>query len=202
MFGRQAKLAERYVFTPGAPYPVQEHVIKMRTLVANNQISRGLFQPIELKWIDANRDSALGYPPAWVGIWTTFLGLRSAGLNVKPVIWNNMKYYPYTASFVARFSYHLSVTLFTLEPAGRPVLAAQLRMHPYETEILRGDHYSGAAINGVLAENGGLAGSVVSPPLPPPIVLAPRGPQLVACRHCRRNFFDNLPACPWCGAPR
>jgi hypothetical protein len=77
----------------------------------------------------------------------------------------------------------------TLKPENRAALAAEFRKYPYELEALKGDQYIRSAVNGVLAENGGI--------LPVP---APSPELIVRCTYCGSQYKQSEPRCTHCGA--
>ena len=95
--------------------------------------------------------------------------------------------YAYGSQFLALFVVHDTLVMHSLEPENRPAFAAELRKHPYEVELLRADPYVASAVNGVLAENGGLA-------------TVPAVKALVRCAYCGASFKVSEPRCSHCGA--
>jgi hypothetical protein len=128
-------------------------------------------------------------PETWVAVWTQFLKFRAAGLRVTPTRVGNRISFPYNSGFLTRFSAHHTVIALSLQPANRPVLAAELRKHPYELEVLKGNQFSASAVNGVLAESGGLQ----------PAPGLPAGP-VVRCAYCGSASPQSEPRCRHCGA--
>lgn len=179
-----------YEFKPNDPYPVRERQILMAKPVANDAIVRKVFRRDELTWIDGWVAETMRQPELWVQTWSQFLGLRSAGLRVKFTRVGNQRGWSYSSKFLAWFSVHHTVVFRTLKPANRAALAAELRKHPYEAEILKGDRFTGSVIAGVLAENGGLPGMATAP--------AP-AEVMVRCGYCGMSYKQAEPRCTNCG---
>lgn len=84
-----------------------------------------------------------------------------------------------------------TVVIRCLQPSNRPALAAELRKHPYEVEVLKGNPYTASAVSGVLAESGG-----------PLAVPAPPAEPLARCAYCGLSYKQSEPHCTHCGAGR
>jgi hypothetical protein len=178
-----------YVFHPNDPYPCRERQILMGKPVASNAIARSVFKRDELTWIDGWVADRMGQPELWVQSWSQLLSLRAAGLRVKLTRVGNRRGWQYNSKFLAWFSIQHTVVALTLQPGNRPALAAELRKHPYEAEVFRGDRFAGSAVAGVLAESGGL-----------PNMSAPPADLLVRCGYCSMSYKQTEPRCTNCGA--
>ena len=66
-----------------------------------------------------------------------FLSLREAALRTGVAGRNHV----HSSTFLAMFAVHHTVVGLSLQPDNRPTLAAELRKHPYEAELLRGDPF-------------------------------------------------------------
>jgi hypothetical protein len=179
----------RYVFRPNDAFPFRERQIIMSKPVANNAVSRNVFKPDELVWIDGWVADVMGQPDMWVGTWMQFLTLRGAGLQAKFTRTGSRRGFQYSSKFLAWFSVQHTVVIRCLQASNRPALAAELRKHPYEVEVLRGNSYTGSAVSGVLAESGG--------PLMAPVL--PAEP-LTRCAYCGLSYKQSEPRCTHCGA--
>jgi hypothetical protein len=179
----------RYVFHPSDAFPFRERQIVMAKPVASNAISRNVFKPDELVWIDGWVADIMGQPDMWVRIWVEFTALRATGLQVKFTRTANRRGWPYSSKFLAWFSVQHTVVMRTLQAGNRPALAAELGKHPYEIEVLRGNRYTGSAVNGVLAESGG-----------PMTVPVPSAEPLIRCAYCGLSYKQSEPRCTHCGA--
>jgi hypothetical protein len=180
-----------YIFHPNDPFPCRERQILMAKPVASDAISRSVFRRDELRWIDGTVADTMTRPDLWVKMWTEFLGLRSVGLRVHATRNGNVRGFPYSSKFLAWFSVHQSVLMQCLKPENRPALAVELRKHPFELETLKGNHYTGSAVSGVLAENGDQRPVPGPPPEP-----------LVQCTYCGTTYKQTEPRCTHCGARR
>jgi hypothetical protein len=177
-----------YVFRPNDPFRFPERHILMAKPVASSAIARGVFKRDELVWIDGWVADVMGRPEMWVDVWKQFLGLRAAGLRAKVTKTGNRRGFQYSSKFLAWFSVQHTVVALTLQPGNRPTLAAELRKHPYEVEVLRGNHFTASAVNGVLAESGGLVTASAAPVEP-----------LVRCGYCGASYKQTEPRCTNCG---
>jgi hypothetical protein len=177
-----------YVFRPNDPFPFPERHILMAKPVASTAIARGVFKRDEMVWIDGWVADLMRQPDTWVRTWTQLLALRAASLRAKATKVGNRRGYNYSSKFLAWFSVQHTVVALTLQPGNRPTLAAELKKCPYEVEVLKGNHYTGSALNGVLAEGGGLltaSAALVEP--------------LVRCGYCGVSYKQTEPWCRNCG---
>jgi hypothetical protein len=148
-----------------------------------------LFRQDEQTWIAGWVDQIMSESDQWIPSWMEFLDLRRNG---KAIMRDpNDRGYLYSSIFLARFALHHWIVVQTLQPDNRPTLAAELRKHPYETEMLGGEPFVVSHVNGVLAESGG-----------PLTVSAPPAEQLIACAYCGSKYKQSEPRCAHCGARR
>jgi len=179
----------KYVFRANDAFPFRERQIIMAKPVANNAISRNVFKPDELVWIDGWVADVMNRPDQWIPILMEFLAFRARGLQAKFTRTGSRRGFQYSSKFLAWFSVQHTVVIRCLQESTRPVLAAELRKHPYETEVLRGNPYTSSAVSGVLAESAG-----------PPIMPVPPGEQLTRCAYCGMSYKRSEPRCSHCGA--
>ena len=179
-----------YVFHPNDAFPCWERQILTTARVAGSAIPRRLFRRDELTWIDGWVAEIMSQPDLWVQSWTEYLALRASGPRHARA-GENQRGIQYSSRFLASFAVHHTVVALSLKPSNRPTLAAELRNHPYEAELLRGDPFAGSHVNGVLAESGG-----------PLTVSAPPAEQLIPCAYCGSKYKQSEPRCTHCGAGR
>lgn len=179
----------QYVFRPNDAFSFRERQIVMAKPVANDAISRKVFKPDELVWIDGWIADVMGRPDQWIPTWMAFLGLRTRGLQARFTSRGGRRGFQYSSKFLALFSVHHTVVFRCIQESNRPALAAELRKHPYEAELLKGDRFTGSVINGVLAESAG----------PPTAPVSPAEP-LTRCAYCGMSYKLSEPRCSHCGA--
>jgi hypothetical protein len=144
--------------TQRAPFPGNpDRTIRLSGLPFGKTIDRGVFNPDELAWIDAEvqrlgTDLSLWVPALMAHLEAHRVMTSDIGTLARGSVgaFGTRRGFPLRAAFLANWSVY--ETLWRHFLGNKSYLATQLQTHPYEAEVLRKSKYFGAAISGIQAE--------------------------------------------------
>lgn len=184
---------------PGGPVQFPGNpgrTIRLDSVPFGRVIVRSVFRPEELSWQDAEYQRVKVRPELWVSNLIAHLEAhRTLSLSIGKLARGSVgpfgmrRGYPLGAEFLSRWNVFETLWRIYITAEGKPLLAAQLDVHPYEAEVLRTSKYFGSAISGIQVEFARISSSTQSEMVRIcPYCAETIKAQAVICRFCDRDL--------------